>query len=102
MRWLWFVRTGPQHTWSDFQFTNGSEAESSFAASISVAVRDDRKALFWLDNWLDGCSIQSLARSRLGSDALARFFLIGHGYVMLSGSGRSKLFCSISRFEISG
>jgi hypothetical protein len=53
-------------TWSGFKFTNGSEAESFFAASTSVAVRDGRKALFWSDTWLDGFSIRSLAPNLWG------------------------------------
>jgi hypothetical protein len=50
MRLLWFARTDPQRTWSGFKFGHEAQAESFFEASISIAVGDGRKALFWSDN----------------------------------------------------
>jgi hypothetical protein len=50
MRWLWFARTDPQRTWSGLKFGNKAQAESFFEASVSVAVGDGRRALFWSDN----------------------------------------------------
>jgi hypothetical protein len=61
MHWLWFVRTDPQRTWSGFKFGNEAQAESFFDTSASVATEDGRKALFWLDNWIRGTSICSIA-----------------------------------------
>jgi hypothetical protein len=50
MRWLWFGRTDPQRTWSGFKIGNKAQVESFFEASVSVAVGDGRRALFWSDN----------------------------------------------------
>jgi hypothetical protein len=59
MRWLWFARTNPQRTWSGFKFGNEAQTERFFEASISVAVGDGKRALFWSDNWIQGASIRS-------------------------------------------
>jgi hypothetical protein len=60
MRWLWFARTDPERTWFHFKFGNEAQVESFFKASVSVAVGDGRRALFWSDNWIQGASIRSI------------------------------------------
>lgn len=60
LRWLWLARTDTMKAWSALRFPQGKLEKSFFEASISVMVGNGEHALFWLDNWIDECSIKTL------------------------------------------
>jgi hypothetical protein len=61
LRWLWLNRVDSDKTWSGYFFRAGRSAQAFFDASVTMKVGDGSRALFWLDRWLNGCSILQLA-----------------------------------------
>lgn len=66
LRWLWLARTDTTITWLGFKFSRGFSTKAFFDASVSIKVGNGERALFWEDNWSDGCSIKILAPKPLG------------------------------------
>jgi hypothetical protein len=61
LRWLWLDRVDSDKTWSGYFFRADLSAQAFFDASVTVQVGDGSRALFWMDRWLNGCSILRLA-----------------------------------------
>lgn len=61
MRWLWLARTDISRTWSGYSFMADDPSKAFFDASIMVMVGDGNCALFWLDRFINGFSIKTLA-----------------------------------------
>ncbi|WVZ79026.1 hypothetical protein U9M48_026654 [Paspalum notatum var. saurae] len=60
-RWLWLQRTDEDRVWAGLPISVASDVRQFFDASIQVKIGNGRKTLFWLDKWLDGQSVQTMA-----------------------------------------
>ena len=60
-RWLWMQRTDDDRAWSALPIKIEPEVRALFDASVIVAVGNGTRTLFWLDNWIDGRSVRSVA-----------------------------------------
>jgi hypothetical protein len=59
---LWLDRVDSAKIWSGYFFRAGRSGYFfSTDASVTVQVGDVSRALFWMDHWLNGCSILQLA-----------------------------------------
>uniref|UniRef100_K3Y1D4 Reverse transcriptase zinc-binding domain-containing protein n=1 Tax=Setaria italica TaxID=4555 RepID=K3Y1D4_SETIT len=61
MRWLWLTHTDGDKTWSGFTYKEKTTAKAFFNASMTVQVGDGTSALSWMDRWINGYSIKTLA-----------------------------------------
>jgi hypothetical protein len=59
MHWLWLARTDPDWCWSVLPQKDERLLPAMFDVSTIVIVGDSRSAMFWLDRWLDGRSLQN-------------------------------------------
>jgi hypothetical protein len=69
MHWLWLARTDPDWCWSALPQKDERLLPAMFDVSTIIIIGDSRSALFWLDRWLDGRSLQNSC-NRLVSGAL--------------------------------
>lgn len=53
-RWLWLQRTDDDRAWAE-------HPRSFFNSSCTIQLGDGNKALFWIDSWLEGQSVSSIA-----------------------------------------
>jgi hypothetical protein len=59
--WMWLQKTDGERAWSALQIDFEPEVRALFSASVQVHIGDGWKALFWVDNWVEGRSISQLA-----------------------------------------
>lgn len=64
LRWLWLPRLGHPY-WADLKASHEHSITDMFAASTYLVPGDGMSALFWLDQWIEGCSVASLAMNLL-------------------------------------
>jgi hypothetical protein len=58
---MWLQKTDGERAWSALQIDFEPEVRALFSASVQVHIGDGWKALFWVDNWVEGRSISQLA-----------------------------------------
>jgi hypothetical protein len=58
---LLLARVNSDQIWSGYFFRADRPSQDFFDASVIVLVGDGSRALFWMDRWLNGCSILQLA-----------------------------------------
>jgi hypothetical protein len=61
LRWLWLARVDVDKTWLGYSFRVDKASQEFFDTSITMQVGDGSHAVFWMDCWLNGCSIRQLA-----------------------------------------
>lgn len=61
IRWEWLKRTDTERTWVELPDATDRTTQAFFAASVTFAVGDGSRTLFWKDRWLDGRSIEHVA-----------------------------------------
>lgn len=61
LRWLWYKRCGDDKPWSNLPDQVEPLVSAMFQASVTMAVGDGKKTLFWTDKWLDGEAITDIA-----------------------------------------
>jgi hypothetical protein len=64
-KWLWLQSTDTSRAWSELPLKQSAEARDFFRASTRTVIGNSRRTLFWLDSWLDGVSIRTLAPTLL-------------------------------------
>jgi len=64
-KWLWLQSTDTSRAWSELPLKQSAEARDFFRASTRTIIGNGRRTLFWLDSWLDGVSIRTLAPTLL-------------------------------------
>ena len=64
-KWLWLQSTDTSRAWSELPLKQSVEARDFFRASTRTIVGNGRGTLFWLDSWIDGVSIRTLAPTLL-------------------------------------
>jgi hypothetical protein len=73
LQWEWIAPTHPERLWVPLVSQVERIIQSMFLVSVTVEVGDGTKALFWLDRWLEGLEIESLA-----SNCHTRFLCQNH------------------------
>jgi len=58
VRWLSMQRTDDDRAWSSLPIKIEPEVQALFDASV---IGNGLRTLFWLDNWIDGRSVRSIA-----------------------------------------
>jgi hypothetical protein len=65
VKWLWLQSSDASRAWSELPLNQSAEARDFFRASTQTIVGNGRGTLFWLDSWIDGVSIRTLAPTLL-------------------------------------
>jgi len=60
-RWIWRMRTDQLRPWRGLDLRFSDKELQVFDASTTMRVGDGASALFWLDRWLDGRTIEEVA-----------------------------------------
>lgn len=60
-KWLWLQKTDSARAWAALPLKQSSEAIAFFRASTHTIVGNGRDTLFWLDSWIGGVSIRTMA-----------------------------------------
>jgi len=61
VRWLWMQRADDDRAWSAMPIKVEPEVQALFDASVTAAVGNGSRTLFWLDNWIGGQSVRMVA-----------------------------------------
>ena len=67
LRWPWLRRTDTDRPWLGLPDKDEKASAEFFKAATVAAVGDGRSTLFWIDNWIDGSCIRSLAPAVFGA-----------------------------------
>jgi hypothetical protein len=60
LRWEWLARSKPDRLWAPLSTNEEKIVHAMFQASMTVQVGSRARALFWIDRWLDGASIDQI------------------------------------------
>lgn len=60
-RWIWRMRTDPLRPWRGLDMSFSKAELQAFDASTTMTVGNGSTALFWLDRWLQGRTIEETA-----------------------------------------
>lgn len=60
-KWLWLQKVDHDRAWSQLPIRTAPEVLAFFKASTHTTVRDERRALFWEDRWINGEAIVDIA-----------------------------------------
>ena len=58
VRWCWLQRTEPEKMWADLDFSSERAVWDLFSVGSEIVIGNGLTALFWVDNWLDGATIE--------------------------------------------
>ncbi|WVZ90672.1 hypothetical protein U9M48_036954 [Paspalum notatum var. saurae] len=65
VRWCWLQRADPSKVWAGLPCCVEKVVLDLFRASTEVILGDGSTALFWVDSWLDGMAIETIAPNLL-------------------------------------
>jgi hypothetical protein len=61
MRWLWLPKTNSDKPWRGLDLNVSNQARALFRVSVTSIIGDGATTYFWMDKWINGCSIEELA-----------------------------------------
>ncbi|WVZ66620.1 hypothetical protein U9M48_015811 [Paspalum notatum var. saurae] len=65
VRWCWLQRTDSSRVWATLPGSEEALVRDLFRASVEITLGDGATVLFWMDNWIDGLSLDVLAPNLL-------------------------------------
>jgi hypothetical protein len=60
LRWEWLARTDPQRLWFPLPCREERIVHAIFQALVTVQIGNNLNAMFWVDRWLHGSSVESM------------------------------------------
>jgi hypothetical protein len=60
-RWLWLEKTDVSKPWSGLELVVSRDTRALFKASIAISIGAGTTVKFWVDAWIDGVDVESIA-----------------------------------------